>query len=84
MIRKSTVRFGQLRSFLESLGFHAEREKAGWRFEHAPSGTVLLFRPYRANDFVYAMHLFQVRSALDWNGLVAAEAFDDSLTKTPA
>ena len=83
-MKRSTVRFGQLRQLLESMDFCAEKGAMGWRFEHAPSGTVFLFRPYRSADLVYMHDLFLVRSQLDWRGLMAADAFDSSLTKTPA
>jgi len=83
-MRKTSIRYRELRSFLERLGFQVQKEKKGWRFEHSTSGIIFLFRPYRPNDFVYEFDAFEVRSALDWNGLVAAEVFNDSLTKTPA
>lgn len=84
MVKKSNIRFAQLLAFFEGMGFTATREKSGWRIEHAPSGTIFIFRPYRANDLVYAPDLFLIRSQLDARGMVPQDAFDESLTKTPA
>ncbi|HET6881514.1 MAG TPA: hypothetical protein VFI31_15230 [Pirellulales bacterium] len=83
MVKKSNIRFAQLRAFFEGMGFSATREKKGWRVEHAPTGTVFIFRPYRSNELVYAPDLFLIRSQLDARGLVAEDEFNESLTKTP-
>lgn len=80
-MKKSNVRFAQLRAFFDGMGFCAKREKKGWRIEHAPTGTVFVFRPYRANGLVYAPDLFLIRSQLDARGMVAHESFDESLTQ---
>jgi hypothetical protein len=82
MVKKSNVRFAQFRAFFEGIGFCAKREKKRWRIEHAPTGTV--FRPYRANDLVYAPDLFLIRSQLDARGMVAHDSFDESLTQALA
>lgn len=84
MVKKSNIRFAQLRSFFERMGFSATREKKGWRIEHAPTGTVFIFRPYRSTDLVYAPDLFLIRSQLDARGMVPQGSFDESLAKTPA
>jgi len=83
-LKKSSIRFAQLRHFLAAMGFVTVRDKAGWRCEHPGSQTLFLFRPYRSLDFLYETDLFLVRSQLDGRGLMPAEAFDDSLEKTPA
>lgn len=83
MVKKSNIRFAQLRAFFEGMGFTATREKRGWRIEHLPTGTVFIFRPYRSNELVYAPDLFLIRSQLDARGIVAEDEFDASLTKTP-
>jgi len=80
MVKKSNIRFVQLKEFLEGMGFTATRGKAGWRFEHEPSGTIFHFRPYRVTDRVYYIHLFVVRSQLDARGMLSERAFDESLT----
>ena len=83
-MKTSQIRFAQLRSFLEQMGFSDQRVQKGWRFEHDSSNTIFLFRPYRLTDRVYEHDLFKVRSQLDARGLMADETFDESLTKTPA
>ena len=63
-MKNSQVRFTQLQRFLEGLGFTLARDQQGWRFEHAASQTIFLFRPYRLTDPVYEHDLFLVRSQL--------------------
>jgi hypothetical protein len=83
-MKPSQVRFAQLQKFLEHMGFSADRDQQGWRFEHPSSGTVFLFRPYRATDRVYEHDLLLVRSQLNGRGLMTEEAFNESVMKTPA
>ena len=83
-MKTSEVQFAQLQRFLEQIGFSDGRDQQGWRFEHPSSKTILLFRPYRATDHVYEHDLFLVRSQLNGRGLMTEQAFNESLTKTPA
>jgi len=83
-MKTSKISFSRLRQFLAGLGFKEVEQKPYWRFEHAPSETIFIFRPYRLREKVNMPDLFIVKSQLDWRGLVAADAFDDSLQKTPA
>ena len=83
-MKTSPVRFAQLQRFLEQMRFSENRDQQGWRFEHLSSKTVFLFRPYRPTDRVYEHDLFLVRSQLNGRGLMPEEAFNESLTKTPA
>jgi hypothetical protein len=83
-MKTSPVRFGQLQRFLKDVGFAMTPDQQGWRFEHAVSQTIFLFRPYRLTDPVYEHDLFLVRSQLQGRGLMTEEAFRESLTKTPA
>lgn len=83
-MKPSKVRFAQLQKFLAELGFSARRDQEGWRFEQPASDTVFLFRPYRHSDRVYQHDLFLVRSQLNARGLMTDQAFDETLTKTPA
>ena len=55
-----------------------------WRFEHAESGAVFLYRPYSMDEKVTLPDLISTRTQLEWRGLLQGQAFDDSLTKTPA
>ena len=84
MIKRSDIRFGQLRAFLEGLGFSATRGKQGWRLVHGPSETILIFRPYRRTERVFLPDLFALRWQLDGHGLLPQAEFDESLTKAPA
>lgn len=84
MVKRSNVRFSQLQAFLEGLRFSGTREKQGWRFEHEPSETILVFRPYRRTERVFMPDLFGIRWQFDGRGLLPEQAFDESLTKTPA
>jgi hypothetical protein len=83
VVKKSNIRFSQLRAFFERLSFSVTREKKGWRVEHPATRTVFIFRPYRANELVYAPDLFLIRSQLDARGMVAQNEFDNSLMKAP-
>jgi hypothetical protein len=83
-MKTSRIRFAQLQRLLEQMGFSEGRDQQGWRFEHLSSNTVFLFRPYRPTDRVYEHDLFLVRSQLNGRGLITEEAFNESLTKTPA
>lgn len=84
MVKRSNIRFSQLQTFLERLGFCGTRHKQGWRFEHGPSETIFVFRPYRRTERVFMPDLFGIRWQLDGRGLLPEQAFDESLTKTPA
>jgi hypothetical protein len=83
-MKTSSVRFGQLRGLLLDLHFTETRADKYWRFEHAESGSVLLFRPYALDEPLTLPDLTTTRTHLDWRGLLSARSFDDSLTKTPA
>jgi hypothetical protein len=83
-MKTSTVSFAQLRRLLLSLHFTEARKEKGWRFEHPESDAIFLFRPYKNNEKISMADLMGTRMQLDWRGLLSAEAFDSSLTKTPA
>lgn len=82
-MKNDSIRFSQLRRILEKIGFSEIRQKKRRRFEHSPSETIFLFRPYRSTDVVFPHDLVQVKSQLDWRGLLTPEDFD-SMTKKPA
>lgn len=82
-MKTSSVSFAQLRRLLLDLRFVETREESFWRFEHAESGTVFVFRPYAAGEHVTVQDIAATRKHLDWQGLLSATVFDDSLTKTP-
>jgi hypothetical protein len=83
-MKTSNIRFTQLQKFFQEMGFSQAGEKEGWRFEHTSSNTVFVFRPYRPKDRVFEHDLFLVLSQLNGRGLMAEDAFNDSLTRTPA
>lgn len=83
MIKRSEIRFSQLQAFLERLSFSGTGDNRGWRFEHEPSETIFVFRPYRRTERVYMPDLFGIRWQVDGRGVLPEQAFDESLTKTP-
>lgn len=84
MIARSTVSFAELRQFLLDLGFTAGKRGKFWFFEHSPSETTFLFRPYRARERVTVVDIDSTRFHLDRRGLLAPEAFDERLKKATA
>jgi hypothetical protein len=84
MIARSTVTFGELRQLLLDLGFTLSKQGKFWFFEHAPSETILPYRPYRVQERVTLKDLHMTRFFLDWRDLMAPEAFDDRLKKATA
>ena len=82
--KTSSVTFEQLRRLLVDLQFTESRSNTYWRFDHPESGTVLVYRPYAVAERVSVPDLAMTRRHLDWRGVLAENAFDDSLTKTPA
>jgi hypothetical protein len=83
-MKTSSVSFAQLRRLLLDLHFAETRTATYWRFEHPASRTVMLFRPYSLDDNITMQDFASTRTHLDWRGLLSAQVFDDSLTKTPA
>jgi hypothetical protein len=84
MIARSTLSFAELQQFLVDLGFTESKRGKFWFFEHAPSGTVLGYRPYRARERVTLMDLHMTRRHLDLRGVLEEQAFDDLLKKATA
>jgi hypothetical protein len=83
-MKVSSVSFAQLRRLLVDLHFNESRTDSYWRFEHTPSETVFVFRPYASSDNVTVQDLASTRTHLDWRGLLSANAFDDLMMKAPA
>ncbi len=83
-MKTSSISFAQVRRLLLDLGFSETSTSAYWRLQHGKSGTLFLFRPYAPDDNVSIQDLASTRTHLDWRGLMPANSFDDSLTKTPA
>jgi hypothetical protein len=66
------------------LGFTQSKRGKFWLFEHAPSETSYLFRPYRLRERVTLGDLHMTRRHLDLRGVLAEQAFDDRLRKATA
>lgn len=84
MIAKSAVTFAELRQLLVGLGFTVSKRGKFWFFEHPATGTVLPYRPYRTRERVTLRDLSSTRFQLDWQGVLAPEAFDERLKKATA
>jgi hypothetical protein len=84
MIARSTLSFAELRQFLLDLGFTVAKRGKFWFFEHAPTETTFLFRPYRAREKVTLMDLHMTRRHLDLRGVLSEQGFDDLLKKATA
>ncbi len=84
MIAKSSITFAELRQFLLDLGFTAVKRGKSWFFEHAPSETAFLFRPYRATKKVSLIDVQSTRRHLDLRGVLKEQAFDDRWRKATA
>jgi hypothetical protein len=82
---KNGITFEELHQLLLELGFReAAIETNHFRFEHTATGTVLLFRSYRANEFVNDRDLLVVRRQLVDNGFIEPSAFDRFMRKATA
>jgi hypothetical protein len=79
-MKESAISFATLQGVLEGLGF-VEKEVPGSHsfFEHAPSGSLLLFRLYRPREKVDEVDLIRVRKFLDAKGLLEADALAELL-----
>jgi hypothetical protein len=72
--------FGTLRQVLLDLGFRTRTLPAGHiRFDHAPSDTLVILRPYKDDDTVDQGNLIGVRRLLDEKGVIDRDKFDELL-----
>lgn len=79
----SKVTFAQLQGLLEKLGFRGTTHPTHLTFQHTASDTVFLFRTYRATDAVTPANLAVVRRMLDERGLMPADRFEKTWSKSP-
>lgn len=78
------IPFTRLRNILHELCFEETAIPGPYRyFQHSPSGTVLVYREYRAAEPVSWHDLVTTRRQLDERGLLKAEDFEALLHKTP-
>lgn len=82
--KRSDVSFAELSQFLLDLGFTRSKRGKFWFFEHAPSETTLMYRPYRVRERVTLLDLHRTRRHLDLRGVLEDQAFDDLLKKATA
>ena len=72
--------FAQYEAVLKELGFQKRvLESLHVRYEHAPSGTVLLVRPHQPSDSVPDYVLVSTRSHLSYRGLIEPAEFEAML-----
>jgi hypothetical protein len=74
VIARSDVPFNDLRQFLVDLGFSVSRRGKFWHFEHAPSETTYVFRPYRAREKVTRLDIQSTRRHLELRGLLDTQS----------
>ena len=84
MIARSTVTFAELRQLLVDLGFTVSKSGKGWVFEHPPSETWFMYRPYRLRERITPVDLDATRKQLDWRDVLDEKTFDDRLKKASA
>ena len=81
---KAPSRSAEFRQFLLDLGFTAAKRGKFWFFEHSPSETTYLFRPYRAVEKVSLIDIQSTRRHLDLRGVLDEQAFaNDRLQEQP-
>ncbi len=76
--------FGVLRQVLLDLGFIVRSDAKAVRFDHAATGTSLMYRPYADDDEVTPGDLVAARFHLDFKGLLPRERFEDLLRQKVA
>jgi hypothetical protein len=83
-MKNDQIPFARLRKLLLDLGFEEARIRGPyWRFRHAPSGTLFVYRDYKPEDSILWHDFASTRLHLDMNGLMEADEFEDRLHKTP-
>jgi hypothetical protein len=84
-VKTARVTFGELRALLLHLGFtESVPQHDRCQFAHPVTGTVLLFRPHRADATVGQRDMLVVRRQLVDNGLIDASAFQHFLQQATA
>jgi hypothetical protein len=85
MRKSSLILFGDLRRFLNGLGFKDKRTEAAWIFHHPEEGLIV-FRPYREDERVDEGDVQSTRMFLDLRGLLDGRDFDAFVQRatTPA
>jgi hypothetical protein len=77
MTRK--ISFGKLREYLQGLGFTESTESTHFRFDHPPSGAVVMLRRYQPGETVRELDLADVQKTIVENGIVDEASFEHFL-----
>jgi hypothetical protein len=78
------VSFAGLQHLLENLAFRLHRRPRHVLFEHQPSDTLIVLRPYRARDRVHPTDLAIAKTMLDQRSLLSGGRFDQALSAAAA
>src|SRR5258707_368300 len=75
------IPFRELRQYLQDLGFTELVQPTHFRFDHSPSGSILILRPYLPGQTVSEFDLAVVRKTLVERGVVEEAALEHFLEK---
>ena len=71
--------FAKLSHLLKELGFQTTRGARHVLFQHTPSDTLIVLKPYHPARSVHPTDLAVVRTMLDQRGLMEQAAFERAL-----
>jgi len=83
-MKRADVTYGQLDRVLRALGFSCrivDKDGAARRYEHVPSGAIILLPAYPDKDNVLEIHMLMVRVTLDNFGIADPTTFDKKMQK---
>ena len=75
------AKFATLRHILQDLGFTMQADEKRVRFDHAPSKTWFLYRPFADDEEVPPIDLVAARYMLDMKGLLPRDEFEEQLRR---
>jgi hypothetical protein len=83
-MKNEQIPFDRVRKILLDLGF-VQSQVPGpfWYFEHAPSGTILVYRDYQPGETISWADHVKTGKFLDLKGLMEADDFEEMLHQTP-
>lgn len=76
----SKITFAELCQLFDGLSFERIMQPTHVLFEHVPSGTKVVLRPYRPRQLVNLTDLAVVRKTLDERGMMSADSFEHLLS----
>ena len=83
-MKRADVTYGQLDKVLRALSFTCRvvmKDGEARRYEHAPTGALILLPAYPELDKVLEIHLLMVRATLENFGIADPTSFDKKLQK---